>query len=101
MITITSYYFWSDWTEETALEIDETKIHGIELYLRFDRSWHAVIIPVVGESYEASHQLIEGEVEKLLYNPAITILKIVNYAQTEDFIPELRKIFSEEEKKNE
>ena len=95
MITIMAYYFWSDWTDTKRYEVDETKINGIELHLRFGSTWHAIIVPRDGKTYEASHTLVEGEAAKLLCNSAVTILKIVNYAQTDQFIPELKKLIKE------
>ncbi len=95
MIKIMAYYFWSDWTDTKKYVVDETKIHGIELHLRSGLSWHAVIVPRTGDPYEASHTLVEGEAAKLLHNPVITILKIVNYAHTDQFTSELGKLIKE------
>ncbi len=100
IVEIRAQRYSTDWVYETVHKVDLNKILGIELHLRGD-SWHIVVVEkykLSEETYapyysrDLDHWVFPGEVKKLLNNPKVVILKIVNGWGRKDFNKELKKI---------
>jgi hypothetical protein len=95
IIEVISQRYSSDWVYDEVHKIKLKEILGFELHYRGD-SWHVVVVTnqeTKNEniyapqyySYDLSHWVFSGEAKKLLHNPSVKILKIVNYWSSKDF----------------
>jgi hypothetical protein len=110
MITVISYWFWSDNTENKKYTVDETQIFGFELHYRGDDSWHIKVCVKEKQKcaksktnpegwyhpdYELSHCVPYNEVIKFINNSLVHLLKIVNYHNSVDFDQKLLKLYKD------
>ena len=109
MIEVRGIYYWSDWSTEELVKIDETKIWGFELHYRGDNSWH-VVVKVKDKQkcrksklhpegfyypdYEVYSGVLLNELIKFLRNPDVKILRIVNYHSSDDFLVRLKELLN-------
>lgn len=93
---IVSMRYSLDWVSPQTHEINPEEIFGFELHWRLG-SW-CVVVKTKEKckegyySYELSHWVMFQEVVKLISNPETKILSIVNYHNSDDFLPNLIKL---------
>ena len=94
MIEIISHRHSSDWAYPKTHEIDEEKIWGFEIHLRSKNSWHVVVKPKEGYSYDLGHWVYMRQVAELINNPKARILKFLNYHSINCFTEDMERLFS-------